>query len=528
MLNTLSHNHSPELKSEAASVLPNEAERALNDVEELLKLVDDLKFFLATAPANWQENQIIRRYYLNHDEGFVSCVYWNNLYFITGTDIVRCIVYRFEHFGRKIVERKKFEEGIFSDLRNLKCGVDAVLEQPKLPFLDFLHKNLCLRTQKKQKVFFWFSVPHDRLFLDALERDLKREIQGHPATTTAHAEPALSFRYDEHELLTEQVAAYVLEARGGADSAPPAATAVLNTPAPAAAAATSSAPSNLDPAMTPTGATRPQMVVAPTHRAAMPRNNALARPRQIPLQDPTFVGDRTQHPLRSQEPSSAQEPVAAAAVAPALAGLGRLESGEDDFPLDYFRAAGYALAEPTEDYGNYIDPQVFFTDGSQHAPLFDDYLIDQTQQVTYPHIGMAAPPMSVGLGLNPGMVASNHAVGGGGGVATGVSGGNGGVSQRGLMMAPGGGMFPVMPHAATAMPYMPWLRQQHTQQFTQQQMLQMGLLQGMFPGMMFGPLAMVDSGGMATPVYATDPFVQMFLEQGFAEGAPLADRGLYY
>ncbi|CAN3374010.1 hypothetical protein DIURU_001784 [Diutina rugosa] len=178
---------------------------ASDAVCERLRLIEDLKFFLATAPANWQENQVIRRYYLNSDEGFVSCVYWNNLYFITGTDIVRSIVYKFEHFGRKIVDRKKFEEGIFSDLRNLKCGTDAILELPRSEFLEFLFKNSCLRTQKKQKVFFWFNVPHDKLMADALERDLKKEKLGHPPTTVAHAEPALSFEYDESKSLFSQL-----------------------------------------------------------------------------------------------------------------------------------------------------------------------------------------------------------------------------------------------------------------------------------------------------------------------------------
>jgi len=70
---------------------------------------------------------------------------------------------------------KKFEEGIFSDLRNLKPGIDATLEGPRSEFLEFLYKNGCIRTQKKQKVFFWYSVPHDALFCDALERDLRRE-----------------------------------------------------------------------------------------------------------------------------------------------------------------------------------------------------------------------------------------------------------------------------------------------------------------------------------------------------------------
>lgn len=129
----------------------------------------------------------------------------NNLFHISGTDIVRCLSFRFQAFGRPVKNSKKFEEGIFSDLRNLKSGTDASLEEPKSPFLDFLYKNNCIRTQKKQKVFYWYSVPHDRLFLDALERDLKREKMGQEATTVATAEPALSFEFDSSQSLFEQL-----------------------------------------------------------------------------------------------------------------------------------------------------------------------------------------------------------------------------------------------------------------------------------------------------------------------------------
>ena len=138
-------------------------------------------------------------------------VFWNNLYYITGTDIVKCCMYRMQKFGREVVQKKKFEEGIFSDLRNLKCGVDATLEPPKSEFLSFLFRNLCLKTQKKQKVFFWFSVPHDKLFADALERDLKRESLKQPSTTTAVADPALSFNYDiiSSKSMNEQLNKYL-------------------------------------------------------------------------------------------------------------------------------------------------------------------------------------------------------------------------------------------------------------------------------------------------------------------------------
>jgi transcription factor STE12 len=118
---------------------------------------------------------------------------------------VRCLTFRFQAFGRPVKNSKKFEEGIFSDLRNLKSGTDASLEEPKSAFLDFLYKNNCIRTQKKQKVFYWYSVPHDRLFLDALERDLKREKMGQEATTVAVNEPALSFEFDSSQSLFEQL-----------------------------------------------------------------------------------------------------------------------------------------------------------------------------------------------------------------------------------------------------------------------------------------------------------------------------------
>jgi transcription factor STE12 len=185
------------LSSEAQQALPHDAQVALQQV-------DNLKYFLISAPVDWQPEQYIRRFLLPTGE-YVSCVLWNNLFHISGTDIVRCLSFRFQAFGRPVKNSKKFEEGIFSDLRNLKSGTDASLEEPKSAFLDFLYKNNCIRTQKKQKVFYWYSVPHDRLFLDALERDLKREKMGQEATTMAVSEPAMSFQYDSSQSLYEQL-----------------------------------------------------------------------------------------------------------------------------------------------------------------------------------------------------------------------------------------------------------------------------------------------------------------------------------
>nr|AEG78628.1 STE12 [Cryptococcus gattii] len=227
-----SDSHNWAIQSASPSLLPrgmtpmtplpaptNVAPRPLTERESyLVKHLSRLQFFLATAPTRWMgtgertsssfhDNSLssphsnLNRFLLPNGE-HVACVFWNGLYHITGTDIVRALVFRFEAFSRPVRNIKKFEEGVFSDLRNLKPGTDACLEEPKSPFLDLLFRNGCIRTQKKAR----FSVPHDRLFLDALERDLKREKMGLEPTTFVVGEPARSFRYDPRRSLFEQFA----------------------------------------------------------------------------------------------------------------------------------------------------------------------------------------------------------------------------------------------------------------------------------------------------------------------------------
>ncbi|KAI5286180.1 homeodomain transcription factor ste12, partial [Ascosphaera aggregata] len=205
MYNQHSTSMAPPQQKPETFMLSNEAQQSLPlEVQQALHQVDNLKYFLISAPVDWDPTHLIRRFLLPTGD-YIACVLWNNLFHISGTDIVRCLSFRFQAFGRPVRNTKKFEEGIFSDLRNLKAGTDASLEEPKSPFLDFLYKNNCIRTQKKQKVFYWYSVPHDRLFLDALERDLKREKMGQEPTTIAISEPALSFEFDASQSLFEQL-----------------------------------------------------------------------------------------------------------------------------------------------------------------------------------------------------------------------------------------------------------------------------------------------------------------------------------
>ncbi|KAI3650816.1 hypothetical protein MP228_004297 [Amoeboaphelidium protococcarum] len=135
-----------------------------------------LQTFLDDAPSIANEHKYVASYMI--DDGVrVSCVNWKGRWFISGTDIVRVLLHRYTLYtGRKPFNMKKFEEGIFSDLRRLTPPKDCVLENTRSDFLVFLFDHDCVRSKKKQKVFFWSSFKNcvDSLFCDALERELAR------------------------------------------------------------------------------------------------------------------------------------------------------------------------------------------------------------------------------------------------------------------------------------------------------------------------------------------------------------------
>ena len=162
--------------------------------------LEKLRNFLATAPESFVEGDVIKRFTLPNGD-HISCILWNNYHFITGTDIVKILFFRFHLLCKQILNPKKVEEGIFSDLRNLKPGFGSQLEEPKSPFLEFLHRNGCIRTQKKQKVFFWRAVNHDQLFEDALERARKYEKGKRPTEQTGPSSSGMGTRVSCHSAL---------------------------------------------------------------------------------------------------------------------------------------------------------------------------------------------------------------------------------------------------------------------------------------------------------------------------------------
>ncbi|KAJ1983734.1 hypothetical protein H4R34_001112 [Dimargaris verticillata] len=180
----------------ASSVVVPPSAAQLNPTKDCAQALRDLQRFLEDAPTRLTPDQTLVRHRLSTGET-ISCIRWKEQYYITSTDIIRALVFRFQAIGRPVRKLKKFEEGVFSDLRNLKSGVDASLEEPRSDFLELLYKNQCIRTQKKQRVFHWHAVRHDHLFHEALERDLKREARG-AVPTTGHGHTLLPLVVPSH------------------------------------------------------------------------------------------------------------------------------------------------------------------------------------------------------------------------------------------------------------------------------------------------------------------------------------------
>jgi hypothetical protein len=72
------------LSQEQQDKLPQAAREALEQVDQRTNILapfhthsneQTVKYFLATAPSNWQPDQIIRRYQLPTGE-YISCVLW--------------------------------------------------------------------------------------------------------------------------------------------------------------------------------------------------------------------------------------------------------------------------------------------------------------------------------------------------------------------------------------------------------------------------------------------------------------------
>jgi len=142
------------------------------------KLWKELVDFLAKADEDWpsdlaksvNDSDRCRRFTVFGES--ITCAWWQDRGVVSGSDIVKAIgaLYRLSHMGRTLKDRKRLEEGIFSDLRSMRCDTDYVLEAANSNLLKFLYRSNAVRTHKRQKVYMWSAVPFMTLYHETVRR----------------------------------------------------------------------------------------------------------------------------------------------------------------------------------------------------------------------------------------------------------------------------------------------------------------------------------------------------------------------
>lgn len=137
--------------------------------------VRDIKHFFDGVPTRRTSHLPKDCYTLRlSNNQFVTCVYWNGRFLMSGNDIAKIVSFRLWCRGITFPSVRKLEEGVVSDLRPFKPGQACLLEEGRSELLWYLREIGSVKTLKRQKIFVLEKIPHDGLFKNAVERELLR------------------------------------------------------------------------------------------------------------------------------------------------------------------------------------------------------------------------------------------------------------------------------------------------------------------------------------------------------------------
>lgn len=128
---------------------------------------NDLKKVLKTN--NYEKKTYSFNLCINDSNEFISSFYWKDEYYISGIDILKIIKFQLSLLNYRIIKTKKFEGYVFSILRNIKI---FNCETSNSELLGLMYIGNCIRTQKKQKIFYWNDFPHDQILYEFLEKGM--------------------------------------------------------------------------------------------------------------------------------------------------------------------------------------------------------------------------------------------------------------------------------------------------------------------------------------------------------------------
>lgn len=245
-------------------------------------------------------------------------------------------------------------------------------------------------------------MPHDRLFLDALERDLKREKMGLEPTTVVVGEPAASFTYDPKRSLYDQFS----KAQGGVEGEGELEAAVRRA----------------DEAMSDDGEESSSSVkdsseddasYASDHAGAAPRRSALNGPNSAFFSmfslfegSPTYKQRRKKVPKARRSPS-ADLPYGSGSSSMGGGSVGMVEPQIDRYGRDTTRmsAAEMFLAQARGEFGAASNPDLVASQKERQRRAM------QASYVGGGSVGLSGPGVSaaVGAGAYPEMTPSTSA-----------------------------------------------------------------------------------------------------------------------
>lgn len=181
-------------------------ENAENVLKHRMEITNEKKgYFSFSIENNVKKNKEKSR---RKKQENISCIYWNGVCYVTGTDVVRIVTYLLFLAGIDVCAQKtkKLEEGIFGDLRHLKKDRDCVLEEARSIFLRWLFKISCIKTMKKQKVFYWSGVfcLLGKLLAKSVERLYSIQMENTEVDAILEQQSITTYRKQRQEEETEK------------------------------------------------------------------------------------------------------------------------------------------------------------------------------------------------------------------------------------------------------------------------------------------------------------------------------------
>jgi transcription factor STE12 len=127
---------------------------------------------------------------------------------MTSNDVLKILLFRLEIIGISLTPDmiRKLEVWMLSDLRRLKEGLHWKLEPANSELVLLLTTHKSFKIAKKQKIYHWWSIPHDEI----LYRCLFRMVKINAPSTSSATEMAMLLKGSEQLKIMKELGPIVM------------------------------------------------------------------------------------------------------------------------------------------------------------------------------------------------------------------------------------------------------------------------------------------------------------------------------